>query len=289
MKSKSKSIQNNYIDLWQLSRQLWKDKFLILFISLIFTVIGYNYVKDYPKILKTEIMIRNAPSSAFSLYQKFDPHLNNIVQFNKDLKLELLSLDNMEKFFNQNSEIDVFKNYLKQKNISVKDYFRNKFGSVKGKDNLNTYFLIYSENLPGEIFLNDYIVFVKQQATENFKENIMNQILSDIKVLKQNLEIAKAIDLERPLPQTKGINPDEKFYNGSEVLSYYIKHLNELLNETRDFQLSYHPIMESASSSVIVSKSSKDFAISSFLYSLIIMFFITLIKTVRKTFSGFKI
>jgi LPS O-antigen subunit length determinant protein (WzzB/FepE family) len=60
---KNNSYLDDEIDLREIIKTLWNEKILILSISLVFMVIGYVYGALQPKIYKTEITIREAPSS----------------------------------------------------------------------------------------------------------------------------------------------------------------------------------------------------------------------------------
>jgi LPS O-antigen subunit length determinant protein (WzzB/FepE family) len=68
---KDNSYLDDEIDLSEIIKTLWNEKILILSISLIFMVIGYVYGALQPNIYKTEITIREAPSSLFEAYRPF--------------------------------------------------------------------------------------------------------------------------------------------------------------------------------------------------------------------------
>jgi LPS O-antigen subunit length determinant protein (WzzB/FepE family) len=71
MKRNSRILQDDEIDLGEIIKTLWNEKILILSISFFFMVAGYVYGALQPKIYKTEITIREAPSSLFEAYQAF--------------------------------------------------------------------------------------------------------------------------------------------------------------------------------------------------------------------------
>jgi ABC-type multidrug transport system fused ATPase/permease subunit len=162
---KNNSYLEDEIDLSEIIKALWNEKILILSISLFFMVAGYVYGALQPNIYKTEITIREAPSSLFEAYRPFfstqQQQQQGIArQFNDDLKLNLSSLDTLVQFVENNNTINDFKNHLKEKNIDVRDYFREKFESVIDKKNniQNKYSFTYLQPLSGPSFLNDYII-----------------------------------------------------------------------------------------------------------------------------------
>jgi hypothetical protein len=154
------------------------------------------------KIYKTEITIREAPSSLFEAYR---PYLSKEQQqqqqqgfakeFNDMVKLDLSSLDTLIQFFENNNKINSFKTDLKEKKINPRNYFKNKFESAKNKSiiNPNKYSLTYSQPLQGEIFLSEYIIFVQQQALIRFKQRLQKSILLEINVYKQHFKLQKIL------------------------------------------------------------------------------------------------
>ena len=183
MKRNSRISQDDEIDLGEIIKTLWHEKILILSISLIFMVAGYIYGALQPKIYKTEITIREAPAFFFEAYSSFfntqQQQQGISGQFNEHLKLNLSSLDTLVQFVEETNTINDFKNHLKEKNISARNYFREKFKSVNNKNIQNKYSLTYSEPLPGEAFLNDYIIFVWHQTMTMFKQQLIKKFWNE--------------------------------------------------------------------------------------------------------------
>jgi capsular polysaccharide biosynthesis protein len=298
MKRNSRILQDDEIDLSEIIKTLWNEKILILSISLFFMVVGYVYGALQPKIYKTEITIREAPSSLFEAYRPFfstqqQQQQQGIArQFNDNLKLNLSSLDTLVQFVEETNTINDFKNYLKEKNISVKKYFQPQLGTRKfepvidKKNNiLNKYSLTYSQPLPGPSFLNDYIIFNQQQTMTIFRQQLTQNIINEINIHQHHLEIAKKIGLENTilLSIVEGrsvVNePDALFYKGTKVLTQQITYLNKLLNETKNLTLDYNPILEQASSPALITKSPIIYAAIAFLLGLFFSLLIVLIRS----------
>ena len=286
-------LNNNEIDLFELIRQLWKEKIIILFISLIFTVAGYLYGTVQPKIYKTQIIIREAPSSLFESYHNIfstqqQQQQSIVAQFNEEVRLKLLSSDTLVQFVANNNKISNFKNHLNEKDISVRKYFSETFKLVTDKNIRNKYSLTYSQILPGETFLNDYILFAHQQALIIFKEHLMKQIIADINLHEQHLKIAEGINLQNPILKSMGVSqavvnePLELFYKGTIVLSKKISYLTNLLNKTKDLTLDYDPVLEQASVAELISISPTTFAFIAFFLGLFLSSIIILIRNIKK-------
>ena len=299
MKKESRIAQDDEIDLGKIIKTLWNEKILILSISLFFMVAGYVYGAFQPKVYKTEIVLREAPSSSFEAYRLFfaTQQQQQIVakQFNDTLKLDLLSIDTLIEFVENNNKINDFKNHLKEKNISVEKYFQTQLGIRKfelvidKKNNTqNKYSLTYSQPLPGEAFLNDYIIFAQQQTMTIFKQQLATNFINEINTHQQHLELAKEIDLDYPillLREADGgrsvVNePNALFYKGTKVLTKKITYLNKSLNEIKNLKLDYNPILQHASSGSLITKSPKIYAAITLLGGLFFSLIIVLIRSV---------
>ena len=256
MKKNNPYIADDEIDLCDLVRTLWREKILILSISVICGLLGYLYASFKPEEFKIEIKLKNPPSQLFEPYTHLLINNNNnnntVGQFITDFKLNLLSLDSLEIFVAESRELDNFKKYLKLRNISTKQYFENKLGEVKEKNIItpNTYFLVFEKKiLDGNIFLNNYLEFVKKKNIIEFKKNLKSKIENRIVNTENALETAKLIDLENPILKSLNQNqvfnePDALFYKGTKVLSQSIIIDKKLLQKLENDQFSYNLILD---------------------------------------------
>jgi LPS O-antigen subunit length determinant protein (WzzB/FepE family) len=299
MKKNNFYLSDNEIDLVNVIKSIWRDKIIVLSTCIICGLFSYVYSVSQPKIYKAEIVLRDTPSSIFEVYRNFEiieksqsqSRMNIAQQFNDEFKLNLLSHDNLVQFVEDNNKINDFKNNLKKKNISVRNYFKGKFGNVedKSKQISNKYSLTYSESLPGETFLNDYIIFTQEKSLIIFKKMLIQKILAQIKIYQQNLKIAENIDLKNPILQSmvdgRGVinEPEALFYKGTKVLSQQLLFLNNLLDETQNLKLDYNPILEKTLSEPLIKQSPKILLFIGlalgFFFSLIIIFVKKLFKS----------
>ena len=261
MKKNNTYLIDDEIDLRDLIRKLWKEKILILSISIIFGLLGYFYALSKPQEQKSEIILKNPPTQIFEPYNFFNFNINNInnnnsmaVQFISDFKLNLLSLDNVQNFIEESKEFDNFKEYLKSRNISAKQYFSDdKFAEVKEKNIIipNKYFLNHPKELDGAIFFDKYVEFVKKKTIAEFKNNLKLTLLNTINAHQEALEIAKKIQLENPIINTTSqqqvvTEPEALFYKGSKVLSEKLNYFNKRLIKLENDQLNYNTILQKA-------------------------------------------
>jgi LPS O-antigen subunit length determinant protein (WzzB/FepE family) len=300
MKKNNPYITDDEIDLADLVRRLWREKILILSISIICGLLGYLYASFKPEEFKAVIKIKNPPSQLFEPYthvyinnsnsnsnnnsnSNSNSNNNNIArQFISDFELNLLSLDNLEIFVEESRDLDTFKKYLKSKNISTKQYFMNKLGKVKEQNIIipNTYFLIFEKKiLDGNIFFNNYLEFIKKKNTTEFKKNLKLMIQNRINNTADTLEIAKLINLENPIlksldRQNQVVNePEALFYKGTKVLTQSIIIDKKLLQKLENDQFNYNHVLDKAISFEV----DKMFSYSFFLIGLFIGFFLSCI------------
>ena len=252
MKKGNTYLTDDEIDLGSIIKSLWKEKILILSISIICGLLGYFYGLSKSQELKTEITVKNPHIQIFEPYNLSN---NNIVgQFTSDFRLNFLSLDNVQNFIEESREFDNFKGYLKSRNISVEQHFiDNKFGEVKEKNIIipNKYSLNYSKELDGAIFLNKYVEFIKKKTIVEFKNNLKLTLLNTINNHQEALEIAKKVQLENPIIKTTNqqqvVNePEALFYKGTKVISENLNNLNKRLIKLENDQFNYNAVLQKA-------------------------------------------
>jgi LPS O-antigen subunit length determinant protein (WzzB/FepE family) len=290
MKKNNSYLADDEIDLADLLRTLWREKILILSISIICGLLGYLYASFKPEEVKVEIRLRNPPPVLFEPYSYIfnnnfsnNNNSNNIAgQFINDFKLDFLSLDSLEIFVEESQDLDTFKKYLKSRNISTKQYFVKKLGEVKEKNITipSTYFLVFEKKiLDGNIFLNNYAEYIKKKNIIELKKYVKSIIETRINNTENAIEIAKLINLENPIlkspdRQNQVVNePEALFYKGTKVLSQSIVAYKKLLSKLENDEFNYNHILDKA----IISKSDTKPLYFYFLMGLFIGFFLSCI------------
>jgi LPS O-antigen subunit length determinant protein (WzzB/FepE family) len=265
MKKNNSYLADDEINLGDLLRTLWREKILILSISIICSLLSYLYVFFKPEQFITEITIKNAHSELLSVYTNvlYDKNNKIIEQYNSDFKLNFLSLDNVESFVEKSRELDKFKEYLKSKNITAKQYFEGKINTIVNKKNKNSasenYSLTFITGLDGDVFFNNYAEFIKNTTILEYKKNLKLGIENKISYYEEALEFSKSINLENSIllsnNQERVNEPTSLFYKGSKALSHDIISLKKLSQKLENDQFNYNFIIEKASSPKLISVS----------------------------------
>ena len=301
MNSNNQTIETDEIDLGEIIRKLWKEKFLILSISLIVSALAYINVAFKPKTFQTTVVLRDIPSTLFIKFEtaiKLKQQQITLAPLLEDeLHQKLNSVDNLDQFVKQNNSINSFKALLKEQKISAKDYFlngdsKNKFGQEREKNKIikNKYYLNFPKELEGNKFLDEYVLFTFQNTQENIFKEIITLLNEEVELLQTNLVIAKKLNLKEPILQQKVsdrslfiINePTELYYKGFTVLQIEIENLNKLIAEAKDFKLDFDPILDRASKPIIVSGSSLKYVILGFVAGLFLSLIYILFRNVLK-------
>jgi LPS O-antigen subunit length determinant protein (WzzB/FepE family) len=272
MKKNNSYLADDEIDLNDLIKLLWREKILILSISIICGLAGYLYASFQPQEFKTEILLKNPPSQLFEPYKDvfsvFDNNNNNNTtttnsnvagQFISDFKLYFLSLDNLQSFVEESRGLDNFKGYLKLRNISAKKYFANKINEVKEKNFFisNKYVFFFTKELDGDIFIYNYLEFTKKKTLFEIKKILKLSIENKIIIFDNALKKAKIINLENPIlrslnNQSQVVNePTDLFYKGSKILSQEIVDLKNLLIKLENEQFNFEIIVDKPLSSPV--------------------------------------
>ena len=264
MKKKNSYLVDDEIDLRDLIKSLWREKILILSISIICGLAGYLYASFQLQQFKTEIVIKNPPPQLFEPYINITNTNTNTntndsnsitAQFVSNFKINLASLDNLQSFVEESREFDNLKEYLKSNNISVRKYLKNNIDEVNKKDFItsNKYSLVFTKELDGDLFLKNYIEFIKKKTVLELKKNLKLSIENKLTKFENALENAKLINLENPILgmlnlKTQSINETEDlFYYGSKILSQEIIYLKRLLIKLENDQFNYEIISEKPS------------------------------------------
>ena len=309
MNSNNQTIKTDEIDLGEIIRKLWKEKFLILSISLIVSALAYINVAFKPKTFQTTVVLRDIPSTLFIKFetaiklkqqqqqQQQQQQITLAPLLEDELHQKLNSVDNLDQFVKQNNSINSFKALLKEQKISAKDYFlngdsKNKFGQEREKNKIikNKYYLNFPKELEGNKFLDEYVLFTFQNTQENIFKEIITLLNEEVELLQTNLVIAKKLNLKEPILQQKVsdrslfiINePTELYYKGFTVLQIEIENLNKLIAEAKDFKLDFDPILDRASKPIIVSGSSLKYVILGFVAGLFLSLIYILFRNVLK-------
>ena len=265
------------VDLALIIKILWKEKILILAICFIGLISGYLYSNYLEKNLKFTSEI-DVHYPAEDLFQNIsDQNLLNHEKYIDIFDDNLNSIDNLNYFSKK-----IYKS-------SQEKLFNNDdFGFKKSKKQ-NIFFLIYPQNIKGDIFLNDYIIFIKNKSVDDYSNIIKIKITNLIELYRNNLDISDEIGLKTPLLQTMTNNqqsiisePTALYYRGSIILSEQIENLIELENNLAKHISTYEPILDKASVPVRLHFSSTKVTLLGLMLSIIFSLIIIFVKRALK-------
>jgi LPS O-antigen subunit length determinant protein (WzzB/FepE family) len=304
MKKNNPYLADDEIVLGDFIKSLWKEKILILSISIICGLAGYLYASFQPQEFKAKIKLKNPPSQLFEVYshelnyRNSNSNIDLRGQFIFDFKLNFLSLNNLQNFTEESREFDNFKEYLRLRNISSKKYFENKIHEVKEKNLIipNEYFLVYTKELDGDIFLNNYAQFIKKKTVFEIKKNLKLSIKNKIAALENALEKAILINLENPIlinlenPILKSTNQknivvtewDDLFYKGSKILLQEIIYLNRFLIKLENDQFNFEILSDNPLSFPINKNLNLTYLAIGTMFGLFLSFGIILFRSILK-------
>jgi hypothetical protein len=104
----------------------------------------------------------------------------------------------LESFLKESEKLDNFSEYLKSRNITVQQYFTKlKFSKLESHSRYETnYFLIFTKELDENLFLDNYLEFIKKKTDLEFKQNLKILIESNINYLEFIYENKKISGLD---------------------------------------------------------------------------------------------
>jgi hypothetical protein len=284
MKTNKNYLQENEVDLVALLKHLWKEKFIIICISVLTAIFFYIYTTNVPKQYQSHITIQGPSSVLFEKYLvKLDQsrddlgvtkegRLDNDILFRKILEVNFISSTNFNLFKNN------YKNKINFKNARLETVMKNK-NIVRGR-----YIFIYPESIDGFNILRDYADFVLSETKKEYKGILKSNILNTISRFESILQITQKIELTKPLV----LNPEKNFehssliFDGTVVLKEKIVFYKELLNILDKDKFDYKYIVDHTYPAPFEPKSNFFYTLSGLIFglflSLLIIYFKSLLK-----------
>ena len=191
MKNKSFPY-NDEINISDIFRRLYKEKFLILFFTIIFGLISF-LIPNSSEHLKNKkvIFVITDKSDLLEDYYLYLGSNDPLYNFNIQFQSELLKFENMSNFINNDKDFEKFQKYFKQIKSNPRKYFGERFGQLTHQNKIihNQYFFFQSE-IYTNTFIKNYIDFVKKKTLLQIKKFAQN----DLKYkLNRNKAILKKI------------------------------------------------------------------------------------------------
>ena len=290
MNTNKNYLQENEVDLAALLKHLWKEKFIIICISVLTAIFFYIYTTNVPKQYQSHIAIQVPPSILFEKYlEKLDQsrdglgetkegrlakdsRLGNDILFQKILEDNFISSTNFNLFKNN------YKNKINFKNARLETATQNR-NIVKGR-----YIFIYPESIDGFNILRDYAEFILSETKKEYKSILKSNILNTISRFESILQITQKIELTKPLV----LNPEKNFeyssliFDGTVVLKEKIVFYKELLNILDKDKFDYKYIVDHTYPVPFEPKSNFFYTLSGLIFglflSLLTIYFKSLLK-----------
>lgn len=303
MKKKKISTNFQHLNLIDFINIFWKEKFIFLsiFSIVLFSTFYYlNFIKSNEKDYTTELKLKDRIDGTmlkmelilgdFKNFGARDDDDDVDVIFYSIFRDNLISIDNLNQFFNKKKNIEDFKLYLEQNNIDPKVYFRNNFNLKDRFQKTNKLSLNFPIELKGDKFLNDYVKFVAEKTIEEYKQNLILFIDYTTKSYSRAFEIAMSIDLKEPIKRyipensaTVNINHSEElFYMGTKVLELKMNHLLQIKNSINLLDFDFDPILDEASDPIELTYTNTRIYINAILMSILISLILVFIRNINK-------
>jgi LPS O-antigen subunit length determinant protein (WzzB/FepE family) len=298
MKEKNYFKKEDELDIKELKElivKFWKEKFLILAITILCLLLAYLYTFTFRKEFRIVFTINYPNARSFDNLNQINFSILNSINvqnineisakelevFKKSFDSNLLSFDNFNFFLEQNNDkkYEDFKIFLKKEKINAKEYFENnRLKSFNEKKNLDKFFFIFPPQLEGQIFLNNYIEFIKNMTATEFIDDKKKIILSSIIFYERQLEYAKDINLKDQM----FVDDKSLYLKGEKLLSKEISYLKKYLNSLNIDMLKYDAVKYNTLKPQLIMKKTSTYlfagAIFGFFLSLMIIYFKSILK-----------
>ena len=274
------------INLKEAISAIWRNKILIITITILTTILGYFYGEYATKTYKSEAKIKKNSSNQFKvltlnslldLANSFNDGEDISNLFYIELKDNLTKKNNLIKF-------------LKAQNFEVEENNLNKVKlEITNDRDLNYSFsMIYEKPFEGSKIIEKYIEFTNNNIEIEFIDHFKNLILDKIKIYQKNLIIAEKIFLEYPILKSLEDSKDfvimnqplDLFYNGTIVLNENITFLENYLDKINNNSFKLNPVYSEFSSEVLISINQKKLMINLFFFGLIFSLIIVFLKEI---------
>jgi len=301
MKNHKSNIEE-YIDLLQVVKLLYKEKILILSICLIsllssFVISNILFTQKNKNYSTSDIKIQQIPLGTFDLYGFMIPKVSqstNIQHYNKQFLNLIISEENLQNYYNfygkeLTNNIDLNKIFFENDEYYFVNYFFNRMSLVDNNDPLKlTYKLTYNDyDVDGQKFLNSYFNFTKKQV-DVILSNYLTSMINDYLIYFENQYEIATIYNSGKLNLDINFHYDEKsiFTLGKDILAKYRNLLYNTKNKIESNHLlisNYFKIEKSSKPKVVEIKNNlhrhlQFGLILGFLFSLMVIFLKTILK-----------
>jgi hypothetical protein len=260
-----KTEQEDFIDLALIFKFFFKEKILILSVTIFFGIIGYYYSKTLTPQHYSTIKLQSmsaVSSPIFNYIRNFNMNLKSNIsgsqkEFSHELIRAILSRKNFENFVKKNNSAKTLRSYLDQNKITYLNYLQGDYVVSKISFTnfnfdidilLSDFQIFYPVGVDGHLILEEYIFSTSKNVFLYFLTNIETQLKQTLNSKKNALNAAQSINLINPKYLS---NFQFDYLKGTRVLIEEIKTLN---SELKDIQTSKYTLINSKNTESIIFK-----------------------------------
>lgn len=278
---KNKHLNENFIEIDDLLKGIWKDKLIILILVLVFGILGYSYGHQKLKIFQIQTKIKLLKKKDFYLVSFVDDYYKSVeyekiyLDLNNEFNVTLLSTENINKFLDKNKIKDLKSNWISLENITTESQ----------KENFNVYSLVFKKPLQVQKILNDYVLFTFNELELNFKKRVSTLVSLSIQKYENHLNYATKANIDQPINNINiGLNNDtisnNLFFKGSIILAEQLAFLKKEFNRIEKFSFDKNIFLQKPSAPTMITKSETFFAVVATVLGIFISIFLVLIRLI---------
>lgn len=227
MNKKTPSVLDKEISLEDIFKIIFKNKFLIIIVTLLFGFGHYYYIDKYKEEsvkskmnqeIQTHSLLQKPPEHIFvnfvNTYQSFFSELyeserKTIIRYERNnfhniFKLKFLSLDNFISFLKKNDYLDLYET-INNELMNKKIKFKKRIGFAKSENlefendkNTETVFLRHDLNVDGHKILTEYILDAYNDASNIYLSQKKDEFEVIIYIYRNSLKTAEKLNVIDP-------------------------------------------------------------------------------------------
>lgn len=278
---KNKHLNENFVEIDDLLKGIWKDKLIILILVLVFGIVGYSYGYNKLKIYQTQSKTKLLKKKDFYSVSFVDDYFKSIkfenlyIDLNNEFNVILLSSENKNKFLDKNKIKDLKSNWISLENVTPQSQ----------KKDFNVYSLVFKKPFQAQKILNDYILFTFDELELNFKKRVSTLVTLSIQKYENHLNYAEKANIDQPINNI-GIALDDDnlssnlFFKGSIILAEELVALKKEINKIEKFSFDKKIFLQKPSTPIMITKSEVFFAVVAMVIGIFFSLFVVLSRVI---------
>lgn len=278
---KNKHLNENFVEIDDLLKGIWKDKLIILILVLVFGIVGYSYGYNKLKIYQTQSKTKLLKKKDFYSVSFVDDYFKSIkfenlyIDLNNEFNVILLSSENKNKFLDKNKIKDLKSNWISLENVTPQSQ----------KKDFNVYSLVFKKPFQAQKILNDYILFTFDELELNFKKRVSTLVTLSIQKYENHLNYAEKANIDQPINNTNIALDDDNlssnlFFKGSIILAEELVALKKEINKIEKFSFDKKIFLQKPSTPIMITKSEVFFAVVAMVIGIFFSLFVVLSRVI---------